>query len=215
LSLAELWVDIAHDQRATMLPSVRFFLALLLILPFATSLLSLEEIEIEVIPNPHAQACSSRRLDGLLEPYHLITKPLPTQEDTFRELVYRKVLTVPIPVYRFKQPARLSASQLEFQIVLVKDLARAATGLIHEAPVEQERAMDSWFLGYYWTPLVMTCGDEGWQHVGWKFTALQGNQALPRFYALMVNMDDDEESTQGIRIGGFKAPGWMVTAIIS
>jgi hypothetical protein len=198
--------------------SVRFFFAVLLVfLPFATSLLSLEEIEIEVIPNPHAQACASRRLDGLWEPYHLITKPLPTQEDTFRELVYRKVLTVPVPVYRFKQPARLSPSQLEFQIVLVKDLSHAARAVIHESPVELERAMDSWFLGYFWTPLVMSCGDEDWQHVGWKFTALEDNHALSpqHFYALMVNMDEKDESTQGIRIGGFKAPGWMVTAIIS
>lgn len=194
-----------------------FAVLLLLVLPFATSFLSLEEIEIEVIPNPHGQACASRRLDGLLEPYHLITKPLPTQEDTFRELVYRKVLTVPIPVYRFKQPARLSASQLEFQIVLVKDLSHAAHTVIHESPVEVERAMDSWFLGYYWTPIVMSCGDEDWQHVGWKFTALQGNDALlpQQFYALMVNLEEKDESTQGIRIGGFKAPGWMVTAIVS
>jgi hypothetical protein len=192
----------------------RFFLAVLLFLPIVNALFSLKERDIEVIPNPHGQACSSRSLDGLLEPYHLITKPITTQADTFQELVYRKVMSVPIPIYRMKQPERLSGAQLEFQLVLVKDLARAGKALIHETPVEREQAMDSWFPGYYWTPLVMACSEAGWQHVGWKFTAVQGSQTLQHFYALMVHMDE-EESTQGIRIGGFKAPGWMVTAVMS
>lgn len=198
---------------------LKFLFVVLLLLPFSSALRALDEKEIEVIPNPHGHdnACTSRRLDSLLEPYQLLTKPLATQDDTFRELVYRKVYTVPIPVYRMKQPLRLSASQLEFQLVLVKDLSRDAKGTIHETPVERERAVDSWFPGYYWTPLVMACGaaNEGWQHVGWKFTALQENQGLPQFYALMVNIGEEEESTQGILVGGLKAPGWIVNAVMS
>jgi hypothetical protein len=196
----------------------RFLMLFLLMLSCSEALFSLEEKEIEVIPNPHAagaSACAAgRSLDGLLEPYHLITKPMATQPDTFQELAFRKVLTVPVPVYRMKQPVRLSEAQLEFQLVLVKDLAKAGKASIRESPVDKERAMDSWFPGYYWTPLVMTCTEGAWQHVGWKFTALNESQDLPHFYALMVSIDE-EEKTNGVRIGGFKAPGWMVTAIIS
>lgn len=187
-----------------------------LLLPFSSALWSVEEQEVEVVPNPHAAACQSRRLDGFLEPAHLIIKPMPTQKDTFQELVYHKVLTVPVPVYRMKQPERLSSSELQFQLILVKDLAKAGKTLIHESPVEPERAMDSWFLGYYWTPLLTRCGDESWQHVGWRFTALRPDQSesLTEFYALMVQIDE-QESVQGIRIGGFKATRWMVDAIMS
>jgi hypothetical protein len=187
-----------------------------LLLPFSSALWSLEEQEVEVIPNPHDAACQSRRLDGFMEPAHLIIKSLPTQKDTFQELVYRKVLTVPVPVYRMKQPERLSASQLQFQLILVKDLAKVGKALIHESPVEPERAMDSWFPGYYWTPLLMSCGNENWQHVGWKFTAVHPDQleSLAEFYGLMVQIDE-QDNIQGIRIGGFKAPGWMVSAILS
>lgn len=193
----------------------RLFMLLLLVLPNCNALFSLEEKEIEVIPNPHGgSACAARRLDGFLEPYHLITKPITTQPDTFQELEFRKIMSVPIPVYRMKQPARLSEAQLEFQLVLVKDLAKAGRALIHESPVAKERAMDSWYPGYYWTPLVMTCTEGAWQHVGWKFTSVNENQGLPYFYALMVNIGEDE-TTQGVRVGGFKAPGWMVTAVIS
>jgi hypothetical protein len=187
-----------------------------LLLPFSSALWSVEEQEVEVIPNPHDAACKSRRLDGFLEPAHLIIKPLPTQKDTFQELVYLKVLTVPVPVYRMKQPERLSSSQFQFQLILVKDLAKPGKALIHESPVEPERAMDSWFLGYYWTPLLTSCGDKSWQHVGWKFTALRPDQSesLTEFFALMVQIDE-QKSVEGIRIGGFKAPGWMVAAIMS
>jgi hypothetical protein len=187
-----------------------------LLLPFSSALWSVDEQEVEVIPNPHDAACQSRRLDGFLEPAHLLIKPLPTQKDTFQELVYHNVLTVPVPVYRMKQPERISSSELQFQLILVKDLAKSGKALIHESPVEPEKAMDSWFLGYYWTPLLMSCGDESWQHVGWKFTALRPDQSesLNEFYALMVQIDE-QESVQGIRIGGFKAAGWMVTAIMS
>jgi len=67
----------------------------------------------------------------------------------------------------------------------------------------------------------MSCGGGGedqWQHIGWKFTSLDGNNKengkLPHFYALLVKMNE-KESTQGIRIGGFKAPGWMVGAVLA
>ena len=180
-----------------------------------------DDQEIEVISNPNLpNVCSGggALLDRLLEPYQLIVKPMVTQADTFQDLSYAKVLTVPVPVYTMQQPARLSARQLQFQLVLVKALSPVTTHAIKEVPVPMKEAMDSWFPGYFWTPLIMSCnGDDKWQHIGWKFTAMESNnnnQEFPHFYALMVQMDS-KEKTQGLRIGGFKAPGWMVGAVLS
>ena len=133
-------------------------------------------------------------------------------------MTYAKVLTVPVPVYSMKQPARLSEAQLEFQLVLVKELGQS-TG-IQEVPFPMEKAMDSWFPGYYWAPLVLSCGENNnnWQHVGWKFTALHDNggnsNRFSHFYALIVQIDTKKQA-QALRIGGFKAPGWMVAAVLS
>lgn len=183
-----------------------------------------DDQEFDVIANPHAETvCSGGALlDALLEPYQLIIKPMVTQADTFQELSYAKVLTVPVPVYTMKQPERLSAAQLNFQLVLVKGLSAGTANLIQEVPVPMEHAVDSWFPGYYWTPLIMACGgNDNFQHVGWKFTAIDNqdtttnhnnNNLLPHFYALMVQMNH-KEKTQGLRIGGFRAPGWMVETV--
>jgi hypothetical protein len=212
----------------TIIPlSFRFLLLALLSINVESFFASAEEKEIDVIPNPHdhseaVKSCPTR-LDWLLEPYNLITKPLTTQADTFQGLSYAKVLTVPVPVYSMKQPARISASELQFQLVLVNQVSVAATSFLHEIPVDPEAAKDSWFLGYSWEPLVMTCGGgadinepaSGYQHVGWKFTALTSDSAMPSFYALMVQFEEKNEITEGIRLGGFKAPGWMATGIIS
>ena len=162
-----------------------------------------EEQEIEVIPNPHAHkggACSGEPLEQLLEPNQLILSPMVTQADTFQELTYAKVLTVPVPVYAMKQPARLSEAQLPFQLVLVKELSARASN-IHQVSVPIEQARDSWFPGYYWSPLVMQCGADSWQHVGWKFTSLnQASTDYNSFYALIVQVDKKQQE-QGIRIG--------------
>lgn len=185
---------------------------LILAIQFINGLYSLEDKEIEVIPNPHDHACSSN-LESLLEPYHLITKPLHTQRDTFLELIYRKILSVPIPIYRMKQPLRISTAELEFSLILVKDLTKSGKTQIQEMPVDRDSSLDSWFIGYSWTPLAMGCGnvEGGYQHVGWKFTAIGGEgqqQALSCFYALMVNYHDKEGGLENmIRIGGFRIPG--------
>jgi hypothetical protein len=160
----------------------------------------------------------------LFTPDHLITKPVTTQADTFQGLSYAKVLTVPVPVYSMKQPARISAGELQFQLVLVNQVSTASASFLHEIPVDPNDAKDSWFPGYAWAPLVMTCGGgggdssetaPGYQHVGWKFTALTSESAMPSFYALMVQFDKKNEIAEGVRLGGFKAPGWMVTGITS
>jgi hypothetical protein len=207
--------------------SFHFLLLGLFLINVVSFSTSAEEKEIEVIPNPHdhseaVKSCPTR-LDWLLEPYHLITKPLATQADTFQGVSYAKVLTVPVPVYSMKQPARLSAGELQFHLVLVNQVSAAAASFLNEIPVDPIAAQDSWFPGYAWAPLVMTCGgggdssetSPGYQHVGWKFTALTSESAMPSFYALMVQFEEKNEITEGIRLGGFKAPGWMVTGISS
>lgn len=191
---------------------------LLFLLPVVHSYLSVEENEIEVISNPHdLQPCStvSNNLDTLLEPYHLLTKPLQTQADTFLNIKFRKVLTVPIPVYQMKQPGRISEAELEFDLVLVKDLTKAGMTMIREVTVNYELAGDSWFPGYHWAPIVMSCDGNQWQHVGWKFTAGEQNvQTLPHFYALMVQLKDDESADNIAQIAGFRAPGWIASALL-
>lgn len=188
-----------------------------------------EEQDVEVIANPHDTrdkgACQAGGggvlLNKLLEPYQLIVTPMVTQADTLQELSYAKVLTVPVPVYKMKQPARISAAELEFQMVLVKDLG--VTSGIQEVPYPMEQALDSWFLGYYWSPLIMSCGNDNWQHVGWKFTAVpaanhsileSNHNKLPHFFALVVQLDQ-KKATESVRIGGFEAPGWMVGAVLT
>ena len=61
-------------------------------------------------------------------------------------------------------------------------------------------------------------------NVGWKFTAvperyqqhdgINNKQNLPHFYALMVQLDETK-TKEGVRVGGFKAPGWMVGAVLN
>lgn len=191
------------------------FIVSLALFNLANGLLaSPEEKEFEVIPNPYdTDTTCFPNLDGFLEPYYLLTKPLLTQPDTFQELSYAKIMSVPVPVYRMQQPARISEKQLEFQLVLVKDLSSSSKASIQAVPVDFEIAKDSWFPGYYWSPLVMSCGSNGVQHVGWKFTALDKHAELPHFFALMVHIDDRSKQEIEIRIGGFKAPGWMARQI--
>ena len=72
---------------------------------------SRDEKDFEVVTNPHVQdqppVCfANTNLDAFLEPYYLLTKPIATQPDTFQDIEYAKVMGVPIPTYRMKQPGR-------------------------------------------------------------------------------------------------------------
>ena len=207
-----------------------------------------DDQEIEVISNPHAKNFEASQaegdnplLDHLLEPYQLIVTPLAIQADTFQELKYDKVLTVPVPIYKMKQPARISTNELEFQMVLVKDLGKKAACKIQAVPHPMTQTIDSWFPEYYWAPLVMSCDEntstkdatttanteEDWKHVGWKFTQVpptsnetlaDGNSSnsndLLHSYALLVQIDETKKK-EGVRLGGVKAPGWTARTITS
>jgi hypothetical protein len=129
-----------------------------------------------------------------------------TQVDTFQEIKYAKILSVPVPIYRMKQPHRLSLAEYGFSLVLVRDLATSHAN-IHEMPVERERALDSWFVGYMWTPIVYVCSKNNSNlHIGWKFTSVNennngGNNEF--FYALIIDMNKRQKT------------GWMVTHIMT
>lgn len=203
----------------TMTATVRFFLLLCaLLVPTSTCFfqtLSLEEQEIEVTTNPYcsnaetkeASACS---VQHLLSPHLLITHTYPTQHDTFMNIRHPKIFTQPVPVYTMKQPARLNPGQLQFDLVLVRDLASHEN--IYEIPINVEKAMDSWFPGYSWTPIVFLCGNGSQQHVGWKFTS--NNHDGSYFYALLVTVDERRQQDP-IHVGGFKAAVWMMERIMT
>jgi len=146
-----------------------------------------------------------------------------TQPDSLIEVTTRKVLSVPVPVYHFRQPARISAAELPFKIVLVSDIDTAPSNSLHAIPVDPAVAVDSWFVGYSWAPVIYSagCGSSGPVHVGWKFT--NNSRGGEFFYALIVDAQD-EEKTAALRVGvgalgeaiadsltiGTRAPGWMI-----
>lgn len=220
----------------------------------ARVLSSTEDAEVTVVPNPHARppspsddATSSSAYFGaaasgsssgcdarsLLSPHRILRSPIATQPDTLIEIATRKVLSVPVPVYRFKQPARLSPSELPFDLILVSDVdvprggagGGKGTPLLRELPVPPAMAADSWFPGYRWSPVVYSgCagagGGEEAVHVGWKFA---DSATGGFFYALIVEMRDEEEgAAAAVGVGalgemiaegfhvGTRAPMWMV-----
>lgn len=182
---------------------LRFVLAVILLAPTCALLRSLEEKEIDVIPNPHDDAnqevtsCSAS-LQLLMQPHYLITKPMTTQVDTFQEITHAKVLSVSVPIYRMKQPHRLSSAEYGFSLVLVRDLATHVN--VHETPVKREQALDSWFVGYMWAPIVYRCSNNSDLHIGWKFTNDSGNEF---FYALLVDINKRQKT------------GWMVAHVMT
>ena len=184
---------------------LRFVLAVILLAPTCALLRSLEEKEIDVIPNPHDDAnqevtsCSAS-LQLLMQPHYLITKPMTTQVDTFQEITHAKVLSVSVPIYRMKQPHRLSSAEYGFSLVLVRDLATHVN--VHETPVIREQALDSWFVGYMWAPIVYRCSNNSDLHIGWKFTSVNDN-GNEFFYALLVDIKKHQKT------------GWMVAHVMT
>merc|ERR1712176_877413 len=153
--------------------------------------------------------------DKFLSPHQIIRTRKVTQSDTLIEITLKKVLGVPVPIYHFKQPSRLSEAELPFHLILVSDVDDKEG--LHEIPVDFSNSSDSWFLTYHWTPVVCVSCDR-YQHVGWKFTR-NGDF----FYALIVAVEDS--SSNSISIGalgevaaealhiGTQAPKWMVDAL--
>ena len=118
--------------------------------------------------SPHADAgcggggaqCSSCPAQALA-PESLMPAPLAAslnlQADTLQRIDERKHLGVPVPVFTFLQPKRLSHLELPFGVALLSEVD--ARGLVAmEVPMED--AMDSWFTDYAWRK-VLYCENGG------------------------------------------------------
>lgn len=164
---------------------------------------------------------------------------LEVQADTFIRTTSRTHLGVPVPVFDFHQPVRLSAAELPFRLVLVASIDQE--GIVElEAPAEQ--AADSFFPGYAWSRYVVCAAGAAAGappvHLGWRFTRKAGTTGGPAdFVAMIVRADDREaEAAAAGRVGkavaesiavsaagdveeqlalrvGQEAPGWMVAML--
>jgi len=185
---------------------------------------STEKSDVEGISNPHIPTeeknsclnpCQPSRL---LSPHQIILTPKVTQPDTLISITRERILSVPVPVYHFRQPERLSTLQLPFKLVLVNDVDPAGSNTLVEVSVDTASASDSWFPGFRWTPVVCgVCGSGEGLHVGWKFENLNGEF----FYALIVATGKRERSEGGSvleAVGellnvGVRAPEWMLESV--
>merc|ERR1712072_357388 len=174
-------------------------------------------------PTPHQELsdnkdfhkqCSAEPCIPAINSLDVLREPMPTQTDThLRTILVKSQLGDVIPVYLFRQPARLSELQLSFQLVLTNSVSQRYV----EIPVSMAESQDSWFPGYRWSILVCEgCG--GVTHLGWKFTGAQRS-----FYALIVGVTEEKAGERGqvglrelvaeqLRVG-MKAPAWMLALL--
>ena len=159
------------------------------------------------ISNPHSSSKTSAAAAcmcpaQLINPHEIIAvAPGKIQSDTFLALETAKVNGgVSVPLYNFRQPARLSSLQLPFKILLVNKVGAGAVAL----PVHMKQAQDSWFEGYFWDVLVCesSCNDSvsdsdssGVTHIGWKFNSI--TNPSESFYALIVRTNEDTTQRSG------------------
>ena len=145
----------------------------------------------------------------------VVSLPLATQSDTHMRTLQVKHQGIPLTIYLFKQPSRLSDLELPFKILPLRQLDLTN---IFEIIVDPKDALDSWFPGYVWSILVCTTanGSEGQTHIGWKFTG-----PTDSFYGVIVDYKENEEEVavgplsiseiiaEGLSIG-MPAPAWML-----
>ena len=219
-----------------------FELLTIALLPTFTT--ALEALTVDGNPHdaPRAACCPAQRLppETLLPPP--IAASLSVQADTFVKVRSRKHLDIPVEVFTFRQPARLSDLTLPFDLALVSGVD--PSGLV-EVPTPSASAADSWFPDYSWTHYVVCLGgtDETarHQHLGWRFTKKQGHESRPgpeTFVALIVTGREeaeaeaeaagrvrvrvadaqrdggeaDEEPLTSLPVG-VEAPGWMAAMV--
>mmetsp|Transcript_53900 Transcript_53900/g.89483 ORF Transcript_53900/g.89483 Transcript_53900/m.89483 type:complete len:217 (+) Transcript_53900:74-724(+) len=177
--------------------------------------------------NPHEKSCYSPCAQ-VLDPDALLpdATSMLKQLDTFSHIELRNHLGRTVPVFHFRQPARLSKRELPFSLALLTHMS--TVGSVVEVPVpDEEAAADSWWPDYSWSHwLVCTQGasEEGnaVQHLGWRYTrkpSASGETAPDTFVALIVRPDGEKEPeipnmrsktlTEELTIG-LQAPGWMV-----
>jgi hypothetical protein len=182
--------------------------------------------------NPHQKTCSDGE-DGAqacmscpaqsLPPDLFLPAPLALalnrQADTFLRVDEHKHAGVPVPVFHFKQPSRLSHLELPFGMALVSGVDERG---LTELAVPPADASDSWFPDYAWSSvLVCAHGAESGLHLGWRYVRKPNAQGTgpTEFVALIVRPDKSAEAEADGRakvgVGqelavGIEAPSWML-----
>ena len=127
--------------------------------------------------NPHQQqqcedggthACTTSCPAQALPPHLFLLGPvalgLKRQADTFLRVDSHSHAGVPVNIFHFQQPARLSHLELPFGIALVSGVDER--GLMSFAAPPSDAA-DSWFPDYSWAHVLMCShGEEGGLHLG-------------------------------------------------
>ena len=151
--------------------------------------------------NPHdAQPAAGCCPAQALPPSTLLLEAaaLSRQADTFVRVRTRKHGGASVPVFTFRQPARLSKRELPFDLALVSEIDPSG---ITEVPAPAAEAADSWFTDYAWSHFVV-CTGEGTgapKHLGWRFSrkASAGAAGPASFVALIVRAEQNEAADKG------------------
>ena len=136
------------------------------------------------IANPHQSGAAVACAPPAVDRESIMVAPLATQTDTLLRIEVVEVNGLDVPIYSFKQPARLSTLELPFKVLPV---ARINAANIVALRVDEQHALDSWFPGYKWDVLVdVSCNS----HVGWRFSPVDGTGDA--FFALIVKTKDED-----------------------
>ena len=195
------------------------------LLPLASAL---DVLVAEGNPHHHQQcdgsshACTTSCPAQALPPHLFLLAPvalgLKRQADTFLRVDAHSHAGVPVNIFHFKQPSRLSHLELPFGIALVSGVDER--GLMSFAAPPSDAA-DSWFPDYSWSHVLMCShGEDSGLHLGWRFVRKPGaSWAGPsEFIALIVRPDKSSEEDSRARraVGGqelavgIEAPAWML-----
>eukprot|EP00035_Acanthoeca_spectabilis_P020174 m.431501 g.431501 ORF g.431501 m.431501 type:complete len:217 (-) comp17309_c0_seq1:1651-2301(-) len=169
--------------------------------------------------NPHIDGSGFNvaAATALITPGNVVYTPKETQPDTLQKIVTVSFLGLPLPVYLFRQPARLNTGQLPFKLVLLRSIEGLEGAHVLDTP--GEKAYDSWFPGYRWDVVVVDAAEtkvkSRWSrsrkastsvtHMGWQFS-----NGVDKFYALIVEyVGTESESNKvlsSLRVGITASP---------
>lgn len=196
---------------------------MLLLVPALLWAASASQGDIQATGNPYdANTCSAAecRCPALdINPLHVVRTPLNTQPGTHVATVKRRLFGIETPVYVFQQSPHLTPSPLRFKVLPLSDIDE--TGVV-DIPVDDPKALDSWFPGFKWSIIVCARGDK-WTHLGWRFRpagVAEAGAPPSGFFALIVDYND-EKNAHSVRVAarssepidisvGIPAPDWMV-----
>ena len=169
-------------------------------------------------------ACSSCPAQAM-NPAQLLPAPLAAslnlQADTLQRVDEHTHLGVPVPVFTFLQPRRLSPLELPFGVALMSEVPDA--GLV-AMEVPEHDAADSWFTDYAWRRVLYCASGAAGRplHLGWVYERKAGavGPGPAQFVALIVRPEQEVERCAGAQCAkeplasqlsvGIEAPHWMI-----